>query len=145
MAWSRPGLIRTAALDCPGGIRTFLSACAHFLLCRLDLDGPHSGEPQGSFRLLTGLEGRGRVEGGGLNVTVGPGETVLIPAALERFRIVPQGRLVLLESSAPDLYQDLIEPLKSAGVEDRVIMGLAGPQGDRELGPLIKARGEKQG
>ena len=150
---ARPGLppaapIQTITLAELGGRRTYLTACSHFLLCLLELEGAAAGRPERKgFVLLTGLEGRGRIEGGGSSAELGPGATVLIPACLKDYRIVPQGRLRLLESTYPDLARDLIGPLKKAGIQDRLILGLAGPEGPRELGPDLErwAREEKKG
>jgi mannose-6-phosphate isomerase len=147
---ARPGLapsrpIQTPTLAEPGGQRTFLTACSHFLLCLLELDREAEGcKDRERFVLLTGLEGRGRVRGGGVEAELEPGVTVLVPACLEDYRIIPEGRLKILESIYPDPDRDLIGPLKKAGVEDRLILGLAGPEGGRELGPALE-RWERQG
>ena len=129
---------RTVTLDCPGGTRTYLSACSHFMLSRLDLDGEHPGRTrEESFLLLTALRGRGLVEGQGERVELEPGGAVLIPAALDKYRIIPDKRLTVLESRAPDLVQDLVGPLKEAGIQDQTILGLAGPRGRGEIGPAL--------
>jgi len=134
------GPVKTQTLDCLGGQRTYLTACRHFLLCRLELEAVFKGRTQGRrFFLLTVLQGRGQVAGGGGRFDLKKGDTVLVPAGLGDFQVRPQKRLVLLESSAPDLVEEVVSPLKAAGLSDQAILGLAQEQGAQELGLARKA------
>ncbi len=130
--------IEPLAAPIRGGRRLFLAAGRFFLLCRLELEAGFSGHTEGRrFILLTGLSGRGLVLGNGVETKIGPGETVLIPAGLGRFEIMPQERLILLESSTPDLARDVVAPLRAAGFNDEAIASLAGECGLKELGPAL--------
>jgi len=134
-----------AELEVEGGRRTYLAACRHFLLSRLELRSPFRREARKpsskpSFVLLTAVQGRGLIRGGAGQTGIEGGETVLIPAGLEEYEIVPHPNpsLVLLESRPPDLREELIAPLKAGGFGDREIEALAGDRGPEELGPALK-------
>lgn len=131
LAALRPGLrggpVGQLSLALAGGRRTFLAAGPHFLLCRLELEASLPGRTGGRFLLLTGLKGRGLISGGGRETDIGPGQTVLIPAGLGEYEIRPLNRLVLLESSVPDLNRDVVEPLRLAGRSESEIAVLIRP------------------
>lgn len=139
LAAFRPDLAGISAVaplrtEVPGGTRAYLTGCRHFLLTRLDLTGPHQTTTDDRHPIhLTCLAGSGTVSGNGRETAFGPGRTVLLPAALGDCEIIPDGRLTVLESLAPDLDLDLIEPLTRAGYSRSEIAALAGPLGEREL------------
>jgi mannose-6-phosphate isomerase len=91
-------------IDASPGRRQRLAACPHFVLDRLELAAPLAGQTQ-RLSFLTGLSGRGWVKGGGQAVEVRPGATILLPAGLGGYEVLPEPNqaLILLESWAPDL------------------------------------------
>ncbi len=128
-------------IELGAGRETYLVACRHFLLTRLELSGPYRGDTEGRRAiLLTGLSGRGKVFGGGLEVGLGPAGTILLPAGLGGYAIEPEADgegLVLLVSSTPDLTADVVRPLLAAGVGREKILSLAGALGETEIGPAF--------
>ena len=93
--------LEATSFECPGGAQTDLVASPFFTLSRLELAEPYEADTRGEdFMLLTGLEGRGLVRGGGRETIISPGATILLPAGLGRWCIKPEGDTVLLASSA---------------------------------------------
>jgi hypothetical protein len=79
---------------------------------------------------VTLLDGNGVISAAGNELTVRPGETVVIfprdmPATL---RSEPT-TLTALHGWVPDLEADVVSPARTAGASDREIAALAGPLG----------------
>ncbi|MFN2286050.1 MAG: type I phosphomannose isomerase catalytic subunit [Anaerolineae bacterium] len=108
--------------------RTFLLACTHFVLERLDLTAPYTLECDGErFFVLSQIEGKSTVVWGTERETLRPGQTCLLPANLGTVTLEPEsGPCALLKSYLPDLMQNVIQPLREAGVTDEAIVGLGG-------------------
>ena len=117
----------TAGLTRWDGSNRYVVCCAgpHFALERWNLVRPHR-EPAHPERCLTltnlgdpvSFAYRGGVAG------LGRAESCVIPAALGEFRIVPDGRAVLLAGYVPDLAADVVAPLRAAGHTDDQIRAL---------------------
>ncbi len=129
--------------------RTFVLACEHFALERLDLSGPGELRLDGRrFCVLTVIEGRAVVGAGPSAETLEAGQSCLLPARLGDVPIAPAlagpasagqgslGRLPVasvLVGYVPDLAADVISPLRAAGVADQDIAALGGTT---KLNPL---------
>ena len=116
---------------------TALTAGKYFALERWRVNGPWDGELSGErFELLTVIGGQGSLEpdrGPEKHIDLTPGTTVLLPAALGRFRIEPDKESVWLRSYVPDLESDIRKPLMDAGFSPEEIGGLAGTRRPNDL------------
>lgn len=117
--------------------RTFVFACSHFALERLDLAAPYTLDCGGErFFVLSQIEGTSTVVWGAQQEILRPGQTCLLPASLGTVTLEPEsGPCALLKSYLPDLMQNVIQPLREAGVTDEAIVGLGGKTA---LNPLRK-------
>lgn len=127
------------ALEQNANTRTFVMACEHFALERLDLGEPVTLESDGEhFTVLTQIKGGsalvwdGRASGREL---LRPGHSCLLPAELQRVTIEPSSGCALLKAYVPDLLRDVVGPLRQAGVADAAIAGLGGKT---VLNPLLR-------
>jgi mannose-6-phosphate isomerase len=119
--------------------RTFVMACEHFVLERLDLVEPLTLESDGArFAVLTQIEASctlawdgGPAEGALLL----SGQSCLLPAQLDRVIIQPGPSCALLKAYVPNLLRDVVEPLRQAGVADTAIAGLGG---ETALNPMLR-------
>lgn len=104
--------------------RELLVACRHFQLERWSIDCVRAIPTNGaSFRILTVIAGALSVDG----LDVAAGTTVVLPADLADPTL--DGDAVVLVASIPDLFVDVISPLRRAGVSDEVIrqLGIESP------------------
>jgi mannose-6-phosphate isomerase len=119
--------------------RTFVMACEHFALERLDLRQPLTLESDGErFAVLTQIGGGSAlVWDGGTSgrELLRPGHSCLLPAELQRVTIEPSSGCALLKAYVPNLPRDVVEPLRQAGVADVAIAGLGGKTA---LNPLLR-------
>jgi mannose-6-phosphate isomerase len=131
--------IASVVLEQNANTRTFVMACEHFALERLDLGEPLTLESDGEcFAVLTQIEGGCALvwDGGASGREVlGPGQSCLLPAKLERVTIDPISGCALLKAYVPNLLRDVVEPLRQAGVADTAIAGLGGKTA---LNPLLR-------
>jgi mannose-6-phosphate isomerase len=108
-------------------IQTFIFACRHFAMERLDLAVDHTLDLDGKrFYVLSQIEGASRVVSGDMVETLPAGNSCLLPAAVDAVRLEPQGDAALLKMYVPDLMANVIEPLRAEGVIDAEIVGLGG-------------------
>ncbi len=106
----------------PYGTRRFVTACRYFALEELTVRRRASFEPpRGRMEILSVMEGKGRLETGAGWLAYRQGETWLIPAALERYRLVPLEPTRLLKFYLPNLERDWRKPLAERRVKRRVI------------------------
>ena len=125
------------------GERHFLVACRYFAWELLVVRTAARELPlDDKFHILAVLAGSASISfgpSGEWNVEAHTGQTVLVPAALERYGIVPLGaECRLLRMYVPALRSDVIEPLRRAGFEDARIAKLGGPLADHnDLLPLL--------
>jgi mannose-6-phosphate isomerase len=121
-------------------MRTFVFACTKFALERLDLTAPYTLDCDGErFFVLSQIEGTSTVVWGTLREVLRPGQTCLLPASLGTVTLEPEsGPCALLKSYVPDLEQNVIHPLREAGVADEAILGLGGKTVLNPLRDLLK-------
>jgi len=120
--------------------RTFVFACTYFALERLDLAAPYTLDCDGErFFVLSQIEGTSTVVWGTQRETLRPGQTCLLPASLDTVTLEPEpGPCALLKSYLPDLMQNVIQPLREAGVTDEAIVGLGGKSVLNPLRELLR-------
>jgi mannose-6-phosphate isomerase len=106
----------------PYGARRYVAACRYFALEELTVRRRASFDSRAEqMEVLSVLEGEGRIETAAGWLAYRRGETWLVPAALERYRLVPLERTRLLKFYLPDLERDLLKPLERRRVKPRVI------------------------
>jgi len=129
---------RTRPVSLPDGpnSRTFIFACQHFALERLDLAGPaRVGAPPRRFQVLTVIEGHADVSAAGHTERLAPGQSCLLPARLTDAAVAPAPTAAVLRAYVPDLSADIIAPLRAAGIPDDAIAALGGRT---HLNPLLE-------
>ncbi len=95
--------------------RDLLVACPYFALERHQYeDVAHLSTRLASFETWTVIAGAATVAG----ETLALGQSLVLPAALGDFTIVPQGSVTLLRTTYPDLQTDYIAPLRRQGYDD---------------------------
>jgi mannose-6-phosphate isomerase len=132
------GRTASVTLDAGANRRTFILACEHFVVERMDLAGPVDATPGGRrFEVLTVIEGEATVSGGGVVETLRPGQTCLLPAGLASATVAPAGACSLLRAYAGDLDRDVVSPLRAAGKSDDAIAALGGRTTENPLLRLL--------
>lgn len=107
--------------------QTFILACRHFAMERLDLATDHVLDMDGKrFYVLSQIEGASRVVYGDTVETLHAGNSSLLPASLESVRLEPGDDAALLKMYVPDLMANVVEPLRARGVSDAEIVALGG-------------------
>jgi mannose-6-phosphate isomerase len=115
---------------------TFVLACQHFALERLDLTAPYTLYCDGErFLVLTQIEGTSTVVSGVHGEVLRPGQSCLLPAALGPVILEPSAGCALLKAYVPNLMQNIIGPLRQEGGADSAIAGLGGKT---SLNPLVE-------
>ena len=102
-----------------------LAACPYFALERITVGQSFDRNLRGSFEILTVLEGRGAIHYGDSRMDLTPGETLLIPEALKRYRVEADGLRCFL-TWVPESPAKIIAELESAGVIHDKIAKLGG-------------------
>ena len=117
--------IQPVTLQEGSNTRTFAFACRYFVLERLDLSAPYRLDCDGQrFYVLTQIEGTCTVTAGATTETLKPGQSCLLPAALGQVDLQPGPDCALLKAYVPDLEGNVIAPLRSAGISEKLIRGL---------------------
>jgi mannose-6-phosphate isomerase len=137
-----PPPVRPVRLEEEYGIRSFLVACERFLIEELDLSARLAVSTDGrSFHTLFAIEGNAVLRppaGSAAGATLCPGDTLLVPAALAAYEILPDPTCRILRASVPDLEHDVIEVLTARGIPRQEIVGLGGAlHGKNDLAPLL--------
>jgi mannose-6-phosphate isomerase len=121
--------------------RFYLMACRHFALERWEVSTTmHWETDQESFSLFTPIDGSIRLQYGydaDEELTVGRGETVLVPADLGLVLIHTEDRTHILRGYVPDLWLDVVSPLLNARVDPRLVRELGGFGEANDLAPLL--------
>jgi len=109
----------------------FLVACRYFSLELFDIRAPiHDLATNDSFQIISILQGAAEISFGTSREARGTaqqGQTMLLPARLGTFGIVPTTTpCQILRAYIPDLRADVIEPLKLAGHSPSAIARLGG-------------------
>jgi mannose-6-phosphate isomerase len=127
---------RPIALKEGGNVHTYVMACQHFAVERLDLAAPYTLPNDGRhFYALSQVQGHAVVRCADTAVELESGLSCLIAADLEQVTIEPTPEASLLVSYVPNLVTDIIEPLRDAGVDEGAIAALGGAT---RLNPLRK-------
>jgi len=135
--------VRSLVVLQPFGEQHFLVACRYFTWELLVVRQAARELPlEDTFHILAVLTGSAAITFGPARewtCEVSAGQTVLVPAALERYGIVPlAAECKLLRMYVPSLRNNVIEPLRRAGVEDARIAQLGGPvAAHNDLLPLL--------
>lgn len=128
---------RTAPITLMEGLnrRTYVLACEHFALERLDLREPRTLHLNGErFHIVSQIEGRTEVIHGSERIMLYPGWSCLLPATLGEVALAPLETGALLDAYVPDLARDVVAPLRAAGIADGDIVALGGRT---KLNPLL--------
>ncbi len=110
----------------PGNRITVGCAGPYFALERWRLSGPHH-DPSHPMRCLTlsNVNGPVRIVWSGGEETLGPAESILLPAAIGDVDVVPVGDAAdVIACYIPDLETDIIAPLRAAGHSNEQIAAL---------------------
>ncbi|MFP3897558.1 MAG: type I phosphomannose isomerase catalytic subunit [Anaerolineales bacterium] len=118
--------------------QTFVFACQHFAMERLDLTTGHVLALDGRrFYVLSQIEGISRVICGDSVETLRAGNSCLLPASLDRVHLEPRGDAALLKMYVPDLMANIVQPLRAQGIDDDEIVGLGGRTELNDLRDLV--------
>jgi mannose-6-phosphate isomerase len=91
----------TTSEPMPGGVRERLARSEYFALERLTIDGPTTiGDPE-RFTIVVDLDGEVDVRSGEMSVSMGLGQTLLLPASIGPCEFAPRGRATLLTCIVP--------------------------------------------
>ncbi len=121
-------LIAPLSLSQRSGVQHHLwAACEHFAAERLRTPVPYPKHTAGrSAHLITVVAGHGELHCDGTALALAPRASVVVPAACASYQIVPTQAMDVLISYVPDLWRDVIEPLRALGYEDARIGQLGG-------------------
>lgn len=122
-------------------VRTYLCACRHFAAELLQIEETIFERPAGEcFHVLTILAGMGTVRYPGAaqaGVALHPGDSLLIPAAIQAYTIQAVTPLSLIKAYVPDLQTDIVQPLQAAGISQSRILQLGGASDSSDLAPYL--------
>jgi mannose-6-phosphate isomerase len=112
-----------------------LCACRYFAAELIDFTaGAHLDRILQKFDAWTVLSGELSFEAGGYTLPVHGGQSLLIPAAAERYTIAASSPARAIRGYVPDLQKDVLQPLASLDVPRKEIDQLAGDNGTAEFG-----------
>jgi mannose-6-phosphate isomerase len=118
--------------------RTYLLACEHFAVERLDLAAPFTVRCVGDrFYVLSQIEGASTIECDRHSELLRPGMSCLLPANLGKVVVQPEEEASLLMAYVPDL-KDMVGRLKASGISEPAIAALGG---HTRLSPLLQYLG----
>ena len=105
--------------------RTFVVACEHFALEKIDIQDDYRIIPDHKkFLVLTCIAGSASISSGPVSEVYKAGNSCLIPACAGEVAIVPNGSATFLKAYVPDLVEDVIKPLRALHIDDSKIMRL---------------------
>jgi len=118
--------------------RELLTACRYFAAEKVLLDGPCDySDPGRSFHILFCVDGALKLEGCEDACEVTRGEVALAPAAMSAWHVSGAG--AFLDYYVPDLWEDVILPLRREGYSDAEILALGGPASGSDLEEVLQA------
>jgi mannose-6-phosphate isomerase len=77
--------------------------CDHFGMWRISEEFPFVVGEAGKCRVMVCIEGRGELEYAGINYPFGKGDVLLLPAMVGACPCLPNGNVILLEVSLPEI------------------------------------------
>lgn len=95
--------------------RHILVACRYFSFERWNIHAPLRIELRDTFNIVTLIAGAAEIVGADARVAASRGQTLLLPARLGTYSIIPQTACALLRMYVPAVHTDVIEPLIRAG------------------------------
>ena len=108
-----------------GCTREWLNACGYFAAMKLNLSGTVvENTLGGSFHIVFVSEGDGSVTCGGVSVSVGKGETVIIPACAGEYTL--SGNMTAFRYWSADVESEYIAPLTEKGFCEETVNALCG-------------------
>ena len=120
--------------------RSYLLACEHFAVERLDLVTPLTIRCTGErFYVLSQVDGTCTLKHNRHEERLRPGMSCLLPADLGGVIVEPEGEGSLLMAYVPDLVRQIIDPLRAVGVPDAAIAALGGKTTLNPLPALLKS------
>jgi len=121
-----PGIVRPLDIPAEGARRQVLAASPYFAAEKVEVDGAWSDETveRNSFLIVTCIEGKGALVNGDTSEPLGPGSTLVLPAAVGSYRI--EGSVALLKFWVPDIEGEVVPMLRTAGHSEKTIRQLAG-------------------
>ena len=100
--------------------KTVFLANNYFACERYEVNGSFSETCDGSkFYIFICLEGKGFIESRNMAVDLKAGETIFIPAALGKYKVV--GQIKALKTYIPDFIKDIVKPMQRAGCTNEEI------------------------
>jgi mannose-6-phosphate isomerase len=102
-----------------GVAETFCVGCRYFAVetCAFSARIECAVSPE-RFELLIVLAGRGRIEWGAAHDQFAPADAWLLPAALGRYRLAPDGAATVLRAFVPDLEKDCVARYRARGIPE---------------------------
>jgi mannose-6-phosphate isomerase len=106
--------------------RRCLVACPYFAMEALTLDEPsQESTHEKRFESLMILKGDAIIHSGkGQETAVSTGDSVLMPACVGDYRVVPSGTCQLLRVFVPDIEMEIVKTLRSKGVAEEAIQAV---------------------
>jgi mannose-6-phosphate isomerase len=92
------------------------------------------------FRILTAIDGVASLHFSNGSSTLKRGQTLLIPAVLEKLTVEGDAGTILLCSTFPDLEKDIIQPLLKRDISPSLIKKLAGDKDSNDLSVHLHSR-----
>lgn len=122
----RPATINGIALPDGDGARLLLAACRYFALDRYTFgDGQRTTlSARASPQVITAIAGEAVVGEGDDALTLGRGDSVVVPAACPGVTVACHGQATVLRAWVPDLPTEIIAPARRHGVSDTALAAI---------------------
>ncbi len=135
--------IPSVVLHHPQFDEDYLVACRYFALTDCQIDQRVDAlSTNGKFQILAITQGAATILfGPGLasSVSAGRGQTLVLPARLGAYSILPVTPCKILRAFVPDLKQEIVAPLRKAGYDAATVARLGGSIGEQnDLAPLLQ-------
>lgn len=126
-------------LETSGALREFLAACRYFAAEKVFPGGGRLYADRGkSFHILLSLEEIITLEGNGGICSLPRGEAALVPASMPDWQVMGQG--AYLDYYVPNLYEDIIVPLRQHGYAGHRIAQLGGNSRENDLATEVATK-----
>jgi len=122
--------IQPLSIKIDRNVINYLIVCEKFAVELCEIEDKYQLKCDGSkFYILSFLEGNGEILYGSKfyrRVEIKKGETILLPATLNKTIIKTDGKLKFLKFYVPDIKKDIIKPLSNKGFTNQEIVRLGG-------------------